>query len=58
MQREDWLSEHRAEAAKRGLAEMFIADLKASWAKHGTDILNRIKNEDPILYRKIMKEAK
>jgi hypothetical protein len=52
----DWLSEHRMGAAKRRLAERFIADLKTAWAEHGADVMEEVKREDPILYRKIMSQ--
>ena len=38
----DWLSEHRMGAAKRRLAERFIADLKTAWAEHGADVMEEV----------------
>lgn len=52
----DW-ARLKARATRQHPAEMFIADLREHWAKHGADILERIKTENPKLYRKLMKEG-
>jgi hypothetical protein len=50
----DW-TRLKAWATRQRLAAMLTADLKASWAKHGANVLEEMKKKNPKLYRKMMK---
>jgi hypothetical protein len=44
----------RPKGSRNALSERFIADLCADWLKHGTAVLQIVREEDPVAYAKIV----
>ena len=44
----------RKPGSRNKLSEAFIADVQASWEKHGAEVLERVVREDPGTYLRII----
>jgi hypothetical protein len=40
----------RPRGSRNRLSEQFIADLQADWEQHGADVIERVRQDDPVAY--------